>query len=526
MGSVYRCHNAQAPRILAAIKVLERSLRSSDDAVRRFVREAEILHRLDHPNVVRVRNVRMDHDPPFIEMDFVGGESLEQLVDGHALPLRQAFDYMEQLVDALVYIHSQNVRHRDIKPANLLINSDGLLKLVDFGLAVETDLSRITEAGMTFGTVSYAPPEWIDPGEVDPVQWDLYASGVVFYEMITGLPAFPSPAGGSPKQQAMHVMLHKQSAPALDVGEPYPRELRALVRSLTSPHVEDRPSSAVEVREHLRIAREVLDRRGWDVLRGPLPSEVPTQVPPTRRLARRAQRRGRQLAALFAFAGLAVLGVAGMRVVLDPVTAVPPPPPRRDVLVALDGSPDDYPLHLRLAGQKPLLREAGGWLFEQVPTGEHELVWVAGEGCAPGMCTDENCPDWCGAGTVPLPVVEGEGVLRERIILDLPTPSVVVSVPSIQDVRSGLFRRRTHHELRATLDGRLGGSVSEHRAGWKAVVPGRRRLVVSVGDCPPRSIGCWPGECPSGCRSTVREVVVPFDHAPLVLSLDLPAPER
>lgn len=280
MGSVYRCHNAQAPRILAAIKVLDRSLRSSDDAVRRFVREAEILHRLDHPHVVRVRNVRMDHDPPFIEMDFVEGDSLEQLVDGHALPLRQAFEYMEQLADALVYIHAQNVRHRDIKPANLLINAEGQLKLVDFGLAVETDLSRITEAGMTFGTVSYAPPEWIDPGEVDPVQWDLYAAGVVFYEMITGLPAFPSPGGGSPKQQAMHVMLHKQSAPPLDVGEPYPRELRSIVRSLTAPRPQDRPASAVELREHLRIARDVLDRRGWDVLRGPLPSEVPTQVPP------------------------------------------------------------------------------------------------------------------------------------------------------------------------------------------------------------------------------------------------------
>lgn len=217
--------------------------------------------------------------------------------------------------------------------------------------------------------------------------------------------------------------------------------------------------------------------------------------------------------------------MTGLRLGLDAAPASPLVPATRDVLVALDGSPDDYPLHLRLAGREPLLREAGGWLFEQVPTGEHELLWVAGEGCAPGAC-DDGCPDWCGAGSVPLPVPEGEGLLRERVILDLPSPGVVVSIPAIQDVRTGLFRKRTQYDIRATLDGRLGGAISDHRAGWRAVVPGRRKLVVSVGACPPRAVGCWPGECPPGCSSTVRDVTIPFDHAPLVLSLDLPAPER
>ena len=171
MGSVYRCHNRKANRILAAIKVLDNAVRKHPDSEARFVREAEILFSLDHPNIVKVRNVRTDTDPPYLEMEFVEGESLESVLWRGSMSPPEALDVMAQCASALTYMHKKGVRHRDIKPANLLIQPDGLVKLVDFGLAIETDGARITQQGMAFGTVSYAPPEWINPEALDPAMW-------------------------------------------------------------------------------------------------------------------------------------------------------------------------------------------------------------------------------------------------------------------------------------------------------------------------------------------------------------------
>ena len=194
MGSVYRCHNRTATRIMAAIKVLEGGLHRHPEAQKRFVREAEILHALDHPNIVKVRNVRSESEPPYIEMEFVAGESLDERLRRGPLPYPEAVQFMRQCADALAYLHDKAIRHRDIKPANLLVQKDGRVKLVDFGLAVEQDHTRITQAGMAFGTVSYAPPEWITPDTLDPAKWDIYALGVVFYELLT----LRSPYGPGP----------------------------------------------------------------------------------------------------------------------------------------------------------------------------------------------------------------------------------------------------------------------------------------------------------------------------------------
>lgn len=525
MGSVYRCHNADAPRILAAVKVLEQSLRTSDDAMRRFVREAEILYRLDHPNIVRVRNVRTDHEPPFIEMEFVEGDSLEQLIEGRALPLRQAFDYMAQLVDALEYMHAQNVRHRDIKPANLLVTEDGRIKLVDFGLAVETDLARITAAGMAFGTVYYAPPEWIDPAKIDPVQWDLYAAGVVFYEMITGKPGFATAPGGTPRQQAMHVIMQKQGAPPLDLGEPYPEELRGLIRGLTAPTPAERPQSATEVREWLERARRVLDRRGWDLAVGPRPSEIATQVPAVRRTWSSSSRASAAPSRVLLGSALAAGAAVGLGLAWGGLAPLQQPP-ARDVLVQIAEVPPDYPVSVRLHGQSPVLRDAGGWLFERVPVGTHGLSWAAGQGCAVDACERGICPEWCGSGVEAVAVEEGSGPLQVELPMAFPRPGVVVSLPALQEVKTGLFKRKPQYKVTATLDGQLGGIIAEHTAAWRSVVPGRRELVVSVGECSPEALGCWPDRrCPEGCVSTIQDLVVPWGDDDVQLSLRLPAPK-
>lgn len=260
MGSVYRCHNQRATRILAAIKVLETGLRrEGSDAEARFIREAEILFALDHPNIVKVRNVRIDHDPPYIEMEFVQGQSLEALLRYGAMEPAQAMDLMGQLAGALRYLHAQGIRHRDVKPANVLVQGNGVAKLVDFGLAIETQGTRLTQAGMTFGTVSYAPPEWIKPDSLDPVLWDIYALGVMYWEMLTGQVAFPVSGKGSARQQAMAVIVAKQAHDPLDPGEGFTSELRALIRSMTEPEPSARPASMAEVAQRLSTAGVEVD---------------------------------------------------------------------------------------------------------------------------------------------------------------------------------------------------------------------------------------------------------------------------
>lgn len=251
MGSVYRCHNREAKRILAAVKVLDASFVRQPSAKARFVREAEILFSLDHPGIVKVRNVRMDLAMPYLEMEFIDGVNLEVRAHEGTLSGAEALSLFVQVADALAYLHARGIRHRDVKPSNLVVQPNGVVKLVDFGIATEADGATITERGQTFGSVSYAPPEWLDPDRLDPVRWDIYSAGVVFHELLTGTQAFPMTGSGSMQQQVLRMMSAKQLHAPLDPGPRYPASLRALVRDMTHPLPEARLADADAVRARL-----------------------------------------------------------------------------------------------------------------------------------------------------------------------------------------------------------------------------------------------------------------------------------
>lgn len=236
MGAVYKAESVHSERVVAALKVLDPAWARHPDARDRFLREAEVLYSLRHPGIVQVRNIVLDPEgTSYLEMEYVTGTTLASLLDNAPLPLDQALRLAGELADAVAYMHRRAVFHRDIKPGNLLVQADGALKVVDFGLAKKVGEHPITVQGKAhFGTAAYCPPEWIGAAPVDPARWDAYAFGVVLHEMLTGEEPFPMTGDGNAGQQILGVMSMKLDLPSLVLGPGFDPELQALVVELTT----------------------------------------------------------------------------------------------------------------------------------------------------------------------------------------------------------------------------------------------------------------------------------------------------
>ncbi|MCB9687603.1 MAG: serine/threonine protein kinase [Alphaproteobacteria bacterium] len=547
MGSVYRCHNRSATRILAAVKILDRGLRSNQDAMRRFVREADILGQVDHPNIVKIRNVRYEHDPPYLEMEFVAGRSLESLLDRGALRYETARSILIQIADALGYLHERGVRHRDLKPANVLVQDDGQVKLVDFGLAVEIDRSRITQEGMAFGTVSYAPPEWVTPDKLDPVHWDFYALGVVAWEAFTGNVAFPVSGQGSARQQALQVMMAKQGHEPMDVGPDFPEPLRDLVRALTMSDPALRLTDARVILERARALPPHMRPGGANVTLAPtdfdggatpegapraqstLESEPSAEVvepppaPPPREAIQQPSSgtpaRGLAIAA-FGGAGVAVVaGLIGLVVVVGGVAAWfwSTAPRDRTVLVTATG---DEGLPVDLAADRGTWEgeRDGARVLTHVGPGPLALRWVVGEGCTVAACDAGSCPPWCASGSMEHRVPPGAEALDVVVRVQPPPPVQVALAVTGLAASTPVTAHLGSSELQRDGD----------RWTFDGVRPGTHPLVLSAGSCEETAAGCWPeGSCPPGCLTGTVDVVVAVDGSasPATLELSIPTPE-
>jgi len=515
MGSVYRCHNAASERIYAAIKVLDRPS-TYEDSSARFLREAEILFSLDHPNIVKVRSVSMESDPPYLEMEFVEGESLEEQIRSGPVDVDVATDLVVQALEALVYMHECGVCHRDLKPANLLMTPEGMLKIVDFGLAVQPEYGRLTHEGFTFGTVSYAPPEWGTREGLDPVHWDLYAVGVLFWELLAGSYAFPLSGEGNIKQQLMQVMMVKHQAPALDAGEDVPIAVRRLISVLTDPDPASRPPSARDALEWFR--------RGAPLLTDRRPARSPWVRP--------------VVGVGFAMIG-AALALATYRLVLASVSPGVDVLPAGDIAIASSERPPEsglpepllpeetqgvrtlavrpvgLPAGMHFAamigGERPVaVGRRGVVLLPDVTYEPVELTWVAGMGCQACWEWEGECPPWCARERM---VVEPE--LYEVIVdLGVQPRGVVVELTALAaEVGRSVFRLRRprpRFELEGWLDGIAGDEPNHYTLRFDNVPPGNHLLRIDVGECPPEAGGCLPGDCPLDCRSLMEHLVVPW----------------
>src|SRR6478752_1295150 len=192
MATVWRARD-EWTREIVAIKQLHPHVVADPVARARLERESEALRTVDHPAIVRPRELVEDPDAPSLIMDFVDGKPLDERIARGPLPPGEAVAIASVVADALAVAHDHGIVHRDIKPGNILVDEDGAVHLIDFGIAALTDPADgdLTSASTMVGTLRYAAPERLLGDAVTP-RTDVWALGAVLYEMLTGWPAVPS----------------------------------------------------------------------------------------------------------------------------------------------------------------------------------------------------------------------------------------------------------------------------------------------------------------------------------------------
>jgi len=260
---VYLAHDMKLDRDIAFALIKTEGLDAAGRT--RIAHEAMAMGRLGgHPHIVTVLDIGDEGDQPFLVAELMGGGDVEGLIEkaeSHRLSLDRTLRIADEVCRALEHAHANNIVHRDLKPGNVWLTVDGTVKLGDFGLAIALDRSRMTLAGTMVGTVAYMPPEQAMGGNPDS-RADLYSLGAMLYEMITGRPPFLGDDTVSVIGQHLNT---PPIAPTWHNPE-CPSAMESLILQLLAKSPNDRPASAVAVRERLRLIAEA-------------PVEVRTEVP-------------------------------------------------------------------------------------------------------------------------------------------------------------------------------------------------------------------------------------------------------
>ncbi|MDX3117701.1 Stk1 family PASTA domain-containing Ser/Thr kinase [Streptomyces scabiei] len=261
MATVYRAVDTRLDRVLA-LKVMHPALAADGAFVERFIREAKSVARLAHPNVVQVFDQGADGSYVYLAMEYIAGCTLRDVLrERGALQPRAALDILEPVLAALGAAHRAGFVHRDMKPENVLIGDDGRVKVADFGLVRSVDTVTST-TGAVLGTVAYLAPEQIDqPGAADP-RVDVYACGVVLYEMLTG----EKPHDGDSPAIVLYKHLHEDVPPPSAVVPGLPFALDELVAVATARTPGLRPPDAVALLGEAREAHGALSEEQLDAL--------------------------------------------------------------------------------------------------------------------------------------------------------------------------------------------------------------------------------------------------------------------
>jgi serine/threonine protein kinase len=225
MGVVYQAHDPQIDRMVA-LKVLRPDRVVSQDFVLRFLREAKAIGRISHPNIVTVYDVGQDHGTIYIAMEYLEGRPLNEVIKGRTVPVEETVGQCVQVAEALGYAHRQGIIHRDIKPSNIILTPDNRIKLTDFGIAriEDPDAAQQTQAGDILGTPVYMAPEQVMGQKADG-RTDLYALGVIAYEMVAG----KRPFGGGNIAAIFRSITHEPPEDPMNIGSLDNRALADLI---------------------------------------------------------------------------------------------------------------------------------------------------------------------------------------------------------------------------------------------------------------------------------------------------------
>src|SRR6185436_9756812 len=233
MGEVYLAEDAELERQVA-LKFFDSDLADNDWARDQLMAEARAVAKLEHANICAVHDFKRVDEYNFIVMQYLEGETLEDLLKRNSLDVNQAIKLAEQIVNALAAAHDRGIIHRDIKPRNLMVTPDGELKVLDFGLAKhvkpapfeqkEPALLNTTELGIAAGTAAYMSPEQANAQSLD-FRSDIFSFGIVLYEMLTG--ANPFLRGN--RDDTIDAIKNYEPAPPGRKGKPVRRDIKQLV---------------------------------------------------------------------------------------------------------------------------------------------------------------------------------------------------------------------------------------------------------------------------------------------------------
>ena len=271
MGVVYKAIDSSLDR-KAALKVLTASAVSNADRERRFVQEAKAASSLNHPNIVTIYEIKSGElegsNVRYIAMEFIAGDTLEHVIGSKGLRIRDALKYAAQIADGLAAAHAAGIVHRDLKPSNIMVTPQGLVKILDFGLAKLSETgepdafadtlhgegSPLTEEGTLLGTVAYMSPEQAEGKELDP-RSDIFSFGSVLHEMITGRRAF----SGASKIATLSAILSKEPTPISESVHDVPPELERILSRCLRKEPERRWQTMADVKVALDEIRQELD---------------------------------------------------------------------------------------------------------------------------------------------------------------------------------------------------------------------------------------------------------------------------
>ena len=185
MGIVYKAQDLKLDRFVA-LKFLPPHLTTSKEEKQRFIHEAKAASTLEHNNICNIHEIDETEDGQlFISMAYYEGETLDNKIKEKPLPIEEAIDIAIQIAQGLAKAHEKEIVHRDIKPANIMLTKEGVVKVLDFGLAKLSKQTKLTKEGTTLGTIAYMSPEQTRGDKVDR-KTDIWSLGVILYEMITG----------------------------------------------------------------------------------------------------------------------------------------------------------------------------------------------------------------------------------------------------------------------------------------------------------------------------------------------------